>query len=234
QAFIGAGQGAALPNWGLAPHAPYSVRPELLQAACRLSRSHRLPVAFHLAESREEMQLLQTASGPFRQLLHRLDAWDPTAHAPGRRPLDFLQELSAAHRALVIHGNYLNHEEIAFLARRPEQFTVVYCPRTHAWFQHDPYPLQSMLAAGVNVALGTDSRASSPDLSLLEEMRSVAKRHPGVAPARIIEMATLAGAKALGLDDLLGTIQPGKLARLAVLPLPDRDLDDPCRALLQT
>ena len=94
--------------------------------------------------------------------------------------------LAARPAALVIHGNYLDDEEIAFLAGHAERMAVVYCPRTHAWFGHVPYPLEKLLAAGVPVALGTDSRASSPDLSMLAEMRHVARRHPARSAARIV------------------------------------------------
>ena len=232
-AYAGAGQGRGGRRLGLSPHAPYSVRPELVEGACRLCREFQIPVAFHLAESREEMQLLRDSSGPFRKLLERLDAWEPAVQPAGRRPLDFLRMLAEANRALVIHGNYLDEEEIGFLAERRERMSVVYCPRTHAWFQHDPYPLEPMLAAGVNVALGTDSRASSPDLNLLEEMRRVARCHPDVPPEKIIEMGTLSGAKALGIEQEFGTLDPGKSARLAIVNLPDCRTGDPYEWLLE-
>lgn len=229
--YVEAGQGRG-PRRGLSPHAPYSVGPEVIEGACRLSRERRFPVAFHLAESREEMELLRWGTGPFRELLEGLDVWDPAVQHPGRRPLDFLEMLSDADRALVIHGNYLDEEEVRFIAQRGERMSVVYCPRTHAWFKHDRYRLESMLAAGVNVALGTDSRASSPDLNLLEEMRAVARRHPAVSAEKILEMGTLAGARALGVEADLGSLEPGKLARLAIVELADDKLDDPYGAVL--
>lgn len=231
-AYAGAGRGRGGRRLGLSPHAPYSVRPELVEGACRLSREYRVAMAFHLAESREETQLLRDSSGPIRELLERLDAWDPTVQPAGRRPLDFLRMMAEADRALVIHGNYLDEEEIAFLAERRERMSVVYCPRTHAWFRHDAYPLEAMLAAGVNVALGTDSRASSPDLNLLEEMRHVARCHPNVPPEKIIEMGTLSGAKALGIEQEFGTLEPGKSARLAIVDLSDCSTGDPYALLL--
>ena len=227
EAFIGEGQGRGGLSPGLSPHAPYSATAGLVEDACRLSREHQLPVALHLAESKEELQFLREGSGPFRDLLERLDSWDRSVHGLGRRPLDFLRLLADADRALAIHGNYLDEEEIGFLAERRERMSAIYCPRTHAWFGHDPYPLEGMLAAGVNVALGTDSRASSPDLNLLEEMRAVARRHPAVSAERILEMGTLSGARALGLDRELGTLEPGKLARFAVIELPEAAADDP-------
>jgi cytosine/adenosine deaminase-related metal-dependent hydrolase len=217
---------------GLSPHAPYTVRRELLDAVVQLAIAHGVPLAFHLAESREELQLLGSGTGPLRAMLEELGAWEPGAILPSTRPLDYLRALAAAPRSLVIHGNYLAAEELAFLGRHAERMAVVYCPRTHAWFRHADYPLERMLATGAVVALGTDSRASSPDLSLLEEMREAAWRHPAVAPEQFLRMATLNGARALGLDAELGTLEPGKLARLTVVPLPDR-AGDPYQLLLR-
>ena len=138
----------------------------------------------HLAESPEELELLRHGGGPLRAFLEELGAWDATAIPPGTRPLDYLRLLASAHRALVVHGNYLDDEEIAFLGANAGRMSVVYCPRTHDWFAHRDYPLEKMLAAGATVALGTDGRGSSPDLSLLGEMRFAARRHPGVPPGR--------------------------------------------------
>lgn len=221
---------ASLPaGWhpGLGPHAPYSVHPELLAAAVCLSAAEHVPLAFHLAESPEEMQLLREGRGPLRDRLVDLGAWDPRAVPPGTRPLDYLRTLAAAHRTLIIHGNYLDHEEIDFLAGRAERMSVVYCPRTHVYFAHAAYPLEQMLAAGVAVALGTDSRASSADLSLLAEMRLVARRYPAVPREVVLQLGTISGARALGRDHEVGSLEPGKYANLAVVALPDRDAADP-------
>ena len=99
--------------------------------------------------------------------------------------------------------------------------SLVYCPRTHAYFQHAPYPLAEALAAGVRVALGTDSRASNPDLDLLAEMRFVARAYPTIDPHDVLRMGTLAGAEALGREDEVGSLTPGKLANMVAVPLPE-------------
>jgi cytosine/adenosine deaminase-related metal-dependent hydrolase len=209
---------------GISPHAPYSVHPELWSSAVEEARRVDAPVAFHLAESREELQLLRDGTGPFRDLLIDLGAWDETAIPRGARPLDYLQKLMRAPRALVIHGNYLDDDEIALLAAHRETMSLVYCPRTHAYFEHAPYPLAHLLQSGVSVALGTDSRASNPDLSLLAEMRLVA-RGGEVPPSAIMQLGTLDGAKALGLDSQLGSLTPGKSADLCAVALADADAD---------
>ncbi len=171
-------------NWqfGLSPHAPYSVHCDLLQKTVELSVRKQIPLAMHLAESREELQWLAETSGPFKKLMIDLGAYDPTAVPEGLRPLDYLQMLAVAARALVIHGNYLTHDEIGLLADMADSMAVVYCPRSHEFFGHDRYPLEQMLTAGVTVCLGTDSRASAPDLDLLAEIRHVARNYPQLSP----------------------------------------------------
>ena len=108
--------------------------------------------------------------------------------------------------------------------------SIVYCPRTHERFGHSPYPLQQMLEAGALVALGTDSRASNPDLDLLAEMRHVAAHH-AISPATVLEMGTINGAKALGLGEEVGSLEPGKFADLAVVQVGDIVANDPFEAL---
>jgi len=217
---------------GLSPHAPYSVHPELLSRCCHLSSRKRVPVAMHLAESREELQLLTDGSGPFVDLFAEMGFWMPGAIPLRTRPLDLLRILATADRALVIHGNYLETDEIDFLAARCEQMSVVYCPRTHTFFRHRDYPLDRMLAAGVNVALGTDSRASNPDLELFSELLTVAQLHPQVPPAQILRMGTLNGAQSLGCSADFGALASGKRATLTVIRLPDHSAADPHELLL--
>ena len=215
---------------GLSPHAPYTVHPELLRRAVALSQSQHVPLAMHVAESCEEIELLATGSGPLRAMLEEFGAWSADAIPVESRPLDYLQRLAEADRALLIHGNYLDAEEIDFIAARRRRMSIVYCPRTHHRFGHDAYPLAKMLAADALVALGTDSRASNPDLDLLAEMRHVAEHH-AVAPSRIVEMGTINGAMALGVADEVGSLEPGKFADLAIVRLPDAARNDPYESL---
>ena len=216
----------------LSPHAPYTVHPRLLASLVELSQRYRVPLAMHLAESREELELLNLGSGPFREMLEAVGAWDGADEARLSCILDYLTELSRADRALVIHGNYLDDEEVAFLADHAEKMAVVYCPRTHRYFEHEPYPLAEMIETGVTLALGTDSRASNPDLSMLEEIRCAAESHPGVRPAKILELATLGGARALGMGSQVGTLEAGKRADLVAVQLGPGNGSDPLERIL--
>lgn len=212
---------------GISPHAPYTVSPDLLQRLVAESQRRNLPVAMHLAESREELELLARGTGPFQELLDERSMWDADAIAPGTRPLDYLQQLAEAPRALVIHGNYLHEDELAFVAKHRQTMSLVYCPRTHAYFRHSPYPLKQALASRVRVALGTDSRASNPDLNLFAEMQYAMNAHAGIAPVDILRMGTLAGAEALGLDNEVGSLTTGKLANLIAIPISSSANDSP-------
>jgi len=145
--------------------------------------------------------------------------------------MDYLRMLAEAPRALVIHGNFLDEEERAFIAAKKVRISLVYCPRTHAYFRHPPYPLAETLTAGVRVALGTDSRASNPDLNLLAEIRFVARNYPTINPQAILRMGTLSGAEALGREKQAGSITPGKLANLIAIPLPAEVRDKPADLL---
>jgi aminodeoxyfutalosine deaminase len=225
---------AATWRFGLSPHAPYSVHPILLEHLIGLSVGRDVPLAMHVAESREELQLLERGDGPFRDFLAERHLFDPASFPGGKRPLDYLKLLARAPRALVVHGNYLGDEEIAFLANNASRMAVIYCPRTHAFFRHDRYPLEKMLAAGVTVALSTDSRASSPDLSLLSEMRFVAKHFPQVNRERVLAFGTIDAARAMGRADEIGSLEAGKTANLAVVALPDGNGGDPYRLLLES
>jgi cytosine/adenosine deaminase-related metal-dependent hydrolase len=211
------------------------VHPELFAGLVSLAAAAGAPIAFHLAESPEELQLLAAGGGPFRDLLESLGPWSPTAIPLGTRPMDYLRRLADARvRALVIHGNYLDPEEIALLAHARERMSVVYCPRTHAYFGHARHPLPRLLEAGAKVAVGTDSRASNPDLSVLEELRLVAREFPELPPETVLALGTLRGAEALGQADRIGSLVPGKFADLAIVALPDRDARDPHELLFDS
>lgn len=215
---------------GLCPHAPYTVVGSLRRQAIAWAAAYQAPLAFHLAESQEEIELLRHGRGPLRELLE-VRGIASGLFAGGLRPLDFLRELAEAPRTLVIHGNHLDEEEIAFLAQRRATMAVVYCPRTHAWFQHPAYPLARMLSMGVRVVLGTDSRASAPDLDMLAEVRHVAAHHPNVSPRTALQLATIESARALGLEEAFGGLAPGKQAALAAIALPRPHAADPYELL---
>ena len=192
---------------GLSPHAPYSTRPELYRRAAE----RNLPTAIHLAETREEIELSERRSGPFVRLIDGLGGF--VSENVGGTIREILDTLAGVPRLLVVHGNYLDPA-----IDLPPNASVIYCPRTHAAFGHDPHPFRAFLARGIGVALGTDSLASNPDLNVWNEARFLHSLDPTLPASLLLEMATLNGARALGLEADFGSIEPGKRALFHFVP----------------
>ena len=198
----------------VSPHAPYSVHPSLLNNLVRQSIENRCPVAMHLAETREEIQLINELNGPFVDFLKSISAWYPQTYTRGTSILDYLKVLSKAPLALVVHGNYLTDQEISYIAKHGNMF-VVFCPRTHAYFGHETYPMEKLIRAGVNVVIGTDSMASNPDLCLFEELKFIRSIFPVLGETEILRMAV--SSDALGLLPHHTFIKPGNSANINVV-----------------
>lgn len=182
-------------KYGLSPHAPYSVHPRLLDAAVDIAGKASRPVAMHLAETPAEMELLAHGTGEFYEMLTSFGIWRDGLFG-GKRAADYLRRLAESPRALVVHGNYLDQGDLEFLAANP-QMTLVYCPRTHAAFGHRDHPWRRLLALGGAVAIGTDSRASNPDLSLFAELQFLAAQNPDVSHLELLTLGSQAGRRAL-------------------------------------
>ena len=153
----------------------------------RTLQRQRVPWPCTWPSRAEELELLRTAAVRCGRCWRSCGVWTsegmPAARFP--RPLDYLRRLAAAHRALVIHGNYLDDEEIAFLGANAAADVRGLLP-ADATTGSPTTPIRwgRCSRPGVTVALGTDGRGSSPDLSLLAEMRFAARRHPAVRPGR--------------------------------------------------
>lgn len=203
---------------GVSPHAPYSVAESLGRQVVGEAIRRRLPVMMHLAESHDEAELLATGGGALRTLLERLGAWQPAA-PPRLLPVaDWITLLARAPRGVVVHGTFLPEDEAALsrLARHRDRLCVVVCPRTTLALSGRLPPVEAFRAAGIRVAIGTDSRASNPDLSVLAECRTLVEGG-GASPAEALSMATVQAAWAVGFERRCGILASGRVADLVVL-----------------
>ena len=206
----------------LAPHAPYSVSPALLQAIARSSRGR--PLSIHLGESAQEIEFLASGTGEWRALLESLGVWNPAWTAPGCGPVEYLDRLAMVDTNLMaVHGVHFTDRELARLASAGA--TVVTCPRSNRWTGAGDPPIGRFYASGVRVAIGTDSLASVADLNMFAELAAVRRLASAVPAASILRSATLGGAEALGFASDLGSIEPGKRAQLLAVRLPSRVTD---------
>jgi cytosine/adenosine deaminase-related metal-dependent hydrolase len=228
EAWLGAHPGTATCRPGLSPHAPYSVSDWLFHRAAKAANQLRLPLATHLAETAAECELLAEHRGPFVDFLAELGVWVPDNLVTSPEEVGLIYDGDVHDPAvprLYVHGNYLDPMLLHIVSRG----TLVYCPRTHAAFGHPPHPFRDFLSRGVRIALGTDSLASNPDLDVLAEARFLHRLYPDLPGDRLLHMATLAGAEALGWANETGSLTPGKSADLLVVPLAGNESDDPHR-----
>lgn len=199
---------AASGRAGLSPHAPYTVHPELMDQLMTMAVQFNVPVAMHLAETREELKLLQRGTGELAEFLQGMNLFETGTFPGGRSIRELLEQLARAPKALAVHGNYFSEDDLQYLTRHPG-ISTVYCPRTHHWFGHSEHPFRRMKELGLNVVLGTDSRASNPDLSIWKELQHVASRFPTLTATRLINMITTDSANALGRPGLSEPIAIG-------------------------
>lgn len=198
--------------WGLSPHAPYTLSRETLAKACAFATAHTLPLAMHWAETAEEMTFLAAGTGAFERL-YAAAGWDLPADPPTSPP----KPLDAG--GLLIHGVHLQSDDIAAVARSGQ--AVVLCPRSNSCFGAARAPVAALRRAGVPLALGTDSRASSPSLSLWDELAFARRWFAGALdPWAWLEIATAGGAAALGLSSHMGRLAVGMAASFQVVPVP--------------
>ena len=153
---------------GVAPHAPYSVSPELFQLLYKLAKDHSVPISCHVAELEEEKEFLQTGGGALRHLLGKREAWEPKWKPPGKSTLSYLADLEVLDSLIAIH---LNHIGTDWKLLRANQMSAVFCPRSSRWFRRRKYmDVKEFLDCGIPVGLGTDSLASNHSLNFLEEL----------------------------------------------------------------
>jgi 5-methylthioadenosine/S-adenosylhomocysteine deaminase len=207
---------------GVSPHAPYTVSDALFTAVARYAREADLPVAIHIAESSLEQDLVVRGEGAFADGLRaRAIAVVPRA----RTPIELLADLDVlSARPLLIHCVRVDDADIARIAH--SRCTVAHCPASNAKLGHGIAPLADLLAARIPVGLGSDSVASNNRMDILGEARLAAlfqRARLGsfreVSASEAIRLATLGGARAVGVDREVGSLEVGKAADLAAFPL---------------
>jgi 5-methylthioadenosine/S-adenosylhomocysteine deaminase len=207
---------------GISPHAPYTVSDPLFVAAADLARRLGVPVAVHIAESALETEFVVDGAGAFAEA-HRARGIGVTVRA--RSPIALLERTGVLDSApLLIHCVRIDERDIASIVAH--DCAVAHCPASNAKLGHGIAPLADLIAAEARVGIGSDSVASNDRMSLLEEARlasllaDVRALRPNVVPAAAaLALATLGGARALGLADEIGSLEQGKSADFVAFSL---------------
>ena len=203
-------------RFGLSPHAPYTASGELYRLAARFARGRQLLFTTHLAETEEEDDMFRRGTGHMYEHFYR--AGRDMTDCKRFGPLQLLREMDVLTPAcLLAHMNCLTPADVKLLAQTGAH--VVHCPRTHRFFRRPTPLLESLIHAGVNVCLGTDSLASNDRLDMFAEMQELARIFPRWSAEEILTLATLNAAKALKQPDKLGKLAAGASADLIAVPL---------------
>ncbi|MCC7146934.1 MAG: amidohydrolase family protein [Phycisphaeraceae bacterium] len=239
---------SAAPRLGLSPHAPYTCSHPAYEHAVALHAQLGFPLCTHLAESPEEDQFVRDAAGFFVEHLKFYQQWSGQHQPTGQHPVAWMSPHLRAAPWLLAHCNYVDDDHIALLADC--RASVAYCPIASAYFGHPKFPIDTfrgrghryrdMLAAGVNVCLGTDSilcqpppEVESQPLSIFATMRYLYRRDQ-TDPNLLLRMATVHGLRALGMDeDLLNFAVGSALGGLIALPIDAQDSSDPLAQALR-
>ncbi|MGH8165496.1 MAG: amidohydrolase family protein, partial [Rhodanobacteraceae bacterium] len=202
---------------GVSPHAPYTVSDELYRAVASYASANSLPLAMHIAESGSEQELVCRGAGTFARWHGKRGI---VVHARARSPIALLADIGALPpQALLIHAVNADKADIRTIVRHGG--CVAHCPTSNAKFGHGVAPLAAFLDAGINVGLGSDSVASNNRMDILDEARLAvllanqrARCPTALTAERALQLATIGGARALGLDAVVGSLEAGKSADL--------------------
>jgi cytosine/adenosine deaminase-related metal-dependent hydrolase len=207
---------------GLSPHSPYTVGSRLFELIAQYAIINRVPLSIHVAESAEEMSLLTRGEGFFMDFYERMDLEWASPHCT---PIEYLERLGVlSTRPLLAHCVMAADSDIRRIASN--RATIAHCPKSNAKFGHGYAPFEKFLDAGISVGLGSDSVASNNVCDLLEEARFAAlvarnrrDRDRFISAKDVLHAATIGGAKAMGLDREIGSLEAGKQADVAVVSL---------------
>ena len=227
------GATSPLEKRGLAPHAPYTVHPEVLARLVEVAGRVGAPWSMHVGEQRFEEEFLRAKRGEYARFFKRakvdIEAF-PTRSEGAIVSLDHAGFLND--RPLLVHVNYLGGDPRGNAQRlAAAKASVVFCPRSHRFFGHTRHPLKTLLDAGVEVALGTDGMLSNGRLSILHEMKEVRRAFRDLPAERIVRMGTIAGHRALGRIFGNGKLVEGNAADVALFEIAEEP-SDPLEALL--
>lgn len=211
---------------GISPHATNTVDLDVYRYVSRAASAKQIPLTTHLAETLEERELIAQGTGTQRALLDRFGVWDDSVLerlGHGQHPIEHLAPALELASYLCAHVNDAPDHLLQILRRT--ETSVAYCARGHEYFGHPdrlgPHPYRAMLDAQINVCLGTDSivNLDTPDrIGVIDDMRLLSRRD-ACPPERLIAMATINGASALGLNPSGFELKEGNTP-LGLLALP--------------
>ncbi len=209
----------------LAVHGPHTTGPELICEICKRAGKINRPYSLHLAESEDEVEFITTGKGPWADFLTSRNIKFSEWGVPARSPVSYLFKIGALNgNTLAVHLLRADDEDLKMLSRKGVR--VCLCPRSnHNLFGILP-DIKTMLDVGLTPCLGTDSLASVETLSIFDEMSFVRNVYPELSSTDILAMATIFGARVLGIESYVGSLFPGKKAAMVFLPVDGKKVGE--------
>ena len=226
------GENSGLIDFGIAPGAVYACHPKVFRTIAKVATEHKIPVAMHLAGSQEETDFIRYGSSPFGvhvsehehgKLASAYPPWLPAGTSPVKYVSNW--DILDVPGILAIHCVHVDDEDIAIL--KAKNVHVGYCPRINAKLGMGSAPVESLWSAGLTIGMGTDSPAAVDTTDMIDEMRIGLMITRATSPVRffqassanVLRMATIGSARALGIEDKVGSLEVGKQADIIAVDL---------------
>lgn len=212
---------------GIGPYTPYLLSRNLLKIISKHAKDAGIQVQIHAAESFAEMEFFFDSQGPIANELFPAIGWQTLPPAQRKTPIQYLAEINFLEAPVtIIGGLHLSAQDFSLLMRYMTR--VIYCPTTNKSMKHGSLPYGKLTEHGITIGLGTDQWNSRLGYNLWEEMRFALNKGstPLPTPKELLQMATIGGARCLGLDHLIGTLEEGKKADYIIVNSPDFSDDD--------
>lgn len=209
-------------SFSLAGHAPHTTDPVLLQAVKKQTRAQNLPFSIHLAESEAESEFISGKKGQWGEFLASRGIDTSLWPIGSKSPVQYLDDLGLLDSStLGVHLLNIDNKDLDILART--QTRICLCPRSNKNLHKKLPDIGKMLGKKLVPALGSDSLASCDSLSIFDEMAFVRRHYPNIDPGQVLSMATLNGARALGIEHLAGTLDKGKKSAFIYVDLNEHN-----------
>ncbi len=205
-------------NNSLVPHAPYSVSSKLFQLINKNSFSKILSI--HNQETAFENEFLQNKTGDFLRLYENLGI-DISSFTPTNKSSlqSWLPQLHRAKKIISVHNSFTNEDDIAFAKQfsATQEMYFCLCPNANLYIENTLPSVEMLMKNNCNIVLGTDSYASNTQLNIFEEIKTIQKNFPDISLEKILQWATMNGARALDLEDCLGSFEKGKRSGVVLI-----------------
>lgn len=212
---------------GLGPYAPYLLSRNLLKIISQHAKEAGIQLQIHAAESFAEMEFFFDSQGPIATEIFPTLGWQELPPAQHKTPVQYLSEIGFLDApSTIIGGLHLSANDFPILRRQLTR--VVYCPTTNEMMKHGSFPFGKLREFGIPIGLGTDTWGSRKGFSLWDEMRTATTSGstPLLTAREALQMATVGGARCLGIDHRIGTFEEGKKADFIIVHAPELESDD--------